>query len=295
MIRNYLRIALRNLFKHRIFSLINIFGLAIGIAASLLIFQYARFELSYDRFEADANRIYRIQIDRYQEGKLATQWAAGPAGIGPYVRDAFPEVVSLGRLRPSSGALSYKDQEFREDHLFYANDEFLPMFSYPILEGSVHGALKDVFTAVLTTSAAKKYFGNEDPIGKIISVNKKDNYKITAIIPDPPANTHLKFSVLLSFATYERWRPEINTTMGWDGWFAYVLLRPGTDAKQLEKKIAGLVQTKWGDDMKKSKFGMVFHLQPLPDIHLTSHYMHEAEVNGNGNVDYFLLIIAVFI
>jgi putative ABC transport system permease protein len=295
MLKNFIRIALRNLFKHKVFSFINIFGLAIGIAASLLIFQYARFELSYDRFQANAGRIFRLQIDRYNEGRLAIQWAAGPAGIGPIVKDAFPEIASLARLRPAQGVISYKDQEFRETGLFYANDDFLPMFSYPALAGSTHGALSEVFTAVLTNSAAKKYFGSEDPIGKLISVNKKDNFKVTAIIPDPPANTHLKFSILLSFATMQKWHPEINTTMGWDGWFAYLLLRPGTEPQQLEKKIAALVQTNWGDDMKKSKYGMVFHLQALPDIHLHSNFMHEAEVNGDGKAVYFLLVIAVFI
>lgn len=295
MIKNFFLIALRNIFKHKIFSFINIFGLAIGIAASLLIFQYARFELSYDRFEANASRIYRIQLDRYNQGKLSTQWAAGAAGIGPIVKDAFPEIESLARLRTTNGVVTYKDQEFREEHLYFANDNFLPMFSYPALAGSINGALKDVFTAVLTTSAAKKYFGAEDPIGKMIRLNKSDLYKITAVVPDAPANTHLKFNILLSFSTFEKRHPEIATTVDWDGFFAYLQLRPGADPKQLEKKIAGLVQTKWGDEMKKDQWGMVFHLQPLPDIHLTSHYMHEAETNGDGKAVYFLLIIAVFI
>ena len=296
MTKNFFLIALRNLFKHKGFSFINIFGLAIGIAASLLIFQYARFELSYDRFEAKADRIYRIQLDRYNQGKLATQWAAGAAGIGPAVKDAFPEVESLARLRNDNGVVTYKDQEFREEHLYFANDNFLSMFSYPALAGSIRGALSDVSTAVLTVSAAKKYFGSENPIGKMISVNKRDLYKVTAVVPDPPANTHLKFNILLSFATFQKWvGPDVNTTVQWDGFYAYVLLRPGADPKQLEKKIAALVQKNWGDDMKKNQWGMVFHLQPLPDIHLTSNYMLEAEVNGDGKAVYFLLAIAIFI
>lgn len=295
MAKSFFLIALRNLFKHRIFSFINVFGLAIGIAAGLLVFQYARFELSYDRFEQRAKDIYRLQLDRYNDGKLSTQWAAGAAGIGTYVKEAFPEVESLIRLRSTNGILAYKDQEFREENLFYANDNFLPAFGYPALEGTVKDALKEANTAVLTASAAHKYFSNDNPIGKLISYNKKDLYKVTAVIPDPPANTHLHFSILLSFATLQQQRPEINTTIDWDGWFNYLLLRPGTDPRTLEKKIAGLVQSKWGDDMKKNKWGMVFHLQPLPAIHLTSHFMQEAEVNGDGKNVYFLLIIAVFI
>jgi len=296
MIKNFFLIAFRNIFKHKVFSFINIFGLAIGIAASLLIFQYVRFELSYDRFEANSDRIYRIQLDRYNQGKLSTQWAAGAAGIGPIVKDAFPEVESLARLRSTNGIVAYKNLEFREEKLFFANDNFLPMFSYSTIEGSIHGALADVNTAVLTATAAKKYFGNENPLDKIITVNKAASYKITAVVPDPPANTHLKFSILLSFASFVAQRgPEVNTTINWDGFFAYILLRPGTNPKLLEKKIAALVQTKWSDDMKKNGWNMVYHLQALPDIHLTSHYMHEAETNGDGKAVYFLLVIAMFI
>jgi len=296
MIRNFFRIALRNLFKHRVFSFINIFGLALGIAACLLILQYTRFERSYDKFEANAGRIYRVQLDRYNEGKLSTQWAAGAAGIGPAIKEAFPEVEAVARLRSEKSIMSYKDKLFREEKMYYATDDFLRMFSYPTLKGSNAGALKEPFTAVLTTSAAQKYFGNEDPIGKTIAMNKFTNFKVTAVVPDPPVNTHLKFNILFSFATMEKWAgPEINTTVQWDGFFTYLLLRPGADAMQLEKKIAGLVDKKWGEEMRKDKWGMVFHLQPLPDIHLSPNYMSEAEVNGDKKAVSFLMVIALFI
>jgi len=296
MVLNFFTIALRNLSKHKIFSFINIFGLAIGIAASLLIVQYARFELSYDRYQSNADRIYRLQLDRYNDGKLSTQWAAGATGIGPAVKDALPEVETFARLAGNQAIISYKDQEFREKKIFFTNDAFLPMFSIKALEGTVNGALKDVFTAVITASTARKYFGSADPLGKMISLNKKNNFKVTAVVPDPPANTHLKFDILLSWATLVKWSgPNIETRWDWDGFYTYILVHPGTDPRQLEKKIAGLVQTKWGDEMKKSKEGMIFNLQALPDIHLTSHYMFEAEVNGDGKAVYFLLIIAVFI
>lgn len=296
MVSNFLIIALRNLFKHKVFSFINIFGLAIGIAASLLIVQYARFELSYDRYQSNAGRIYRLQLDRYNDGKLSTRWAAGATGIGPAVKDALPEVETFARLMGNQAIVSYKDQEFREEKMFFANDAFLPMFSFKALDGTINGALKDVFTAVLTASTARKYFGSDDPLGKIISLNKRDNFKVTAVVPDPPANTHLKFDILLSWATMVKWRgPDVETRWDWDGFYTYILVHPGTDPIQLEKKIAGLVQTKWGEEMKKTKDGMVFNLQALPDIHLTSHYMFEAEVNGDGKSVYFLLIIAIFI
>src|ERR1700716_1447255 len=126
MLTNFFTVAFRNIFKHKIFSFINIFGLAIGMAAGLLIFQYVRFERSYDKFEANGPNIYRITLDRYNEGKLGTQWAAGAAApIGPVVKDAFPEVTNLTRLRSTQSIMSYQDKEFREEKIFWANEGFL--------------------------------------------------------------------------------------------------------------------------------------------------------------------------
>ncbi|MBN8851765.1 MAG: ABC transporter permease [Sphingobacteriales bacterium 50-39] len=296
MIKNFFRVALRSLLKHRVFSFINIFGLAIGIAASLLILQYTRFERSYDKFEANASRIYRVQQDRYNEGRLTTQWAAGAAGIGLLLKEAFPEIQAVARLHDENNIMSYKEKFFREDHMFYATDEFLSMFSYPALQGSVTGALKDPFTAVLTASTARKYFGNEDPIGKTIDLNKVNHYKIMAVLPDPPVNTHLKFSMLFSFVTLEKFAgPSVNTTSDWDGFFTYILLRPGADPGQLEKKIPALIEKKWGEQLNKGKEGVVYHLQALPDIHLSPTYMVEAEPNGDRKAVSFLEIIALFI
>jgi putative ABC transport system permease protein len=296
MIANFFRIALRNLSKHKIFSFINIFGLALGIASSLLILEYARYELSYDKFEPNSSRIYRLQTDRYNDGKLSTRWAAGATGLGPAVKDALPEVEAFARLGVMGGTMSYKDNQFSEPKLYFANDNFLPMFSYQAVAGSVNGALKDVYSAVITESAAHKYFGTEPALGKMISLNKGSNFRVTAVVKDPPPNTHLKFDILLSWATLVQWQgPNVNTKWDWDGYLNYILVRPGTDPAVLEKKIAGVIKAKWGEEMKTTHEGMVVNLQALPDIHLTSHYMYEAEANGDGKTVYFLLIIAGFI
>lgn len=296
MLTNYLTIAFRNIFKHKIFSFINIIGLAIGMAAGLLILQYVRFERSYDRFEANGPNIYRIQLDRYNEGKLATQWAAGAAGIGPLVKAELPEVTNLARLRSAAAVMTYQDKEFREEKMLYANEGFLPMFGYPALKGSTANALKNVDQVVLTSSTAHKYFGDTDPIGKTILMNKKEPFSVIAVIPDPPANTHLKFSMLLSFATWQKFAGDPATTQwGWDGFFAYIQVRPGTDPAGLEKKINTLATNRWGKEWQESQHKMVFHLQPLASIHLSHNYMLEAEVNGDAKAVSFLAIIAVFI
>jgi putative ABC transport system permease protein len=296
MISNFFTIALRNLLKHKIFSFINIFGLALGMAASLLIYQYARYELSYDKFEPNSANIYRLQLDRYDNGKLSTRWAAGATGIGPLVKDALPEVESFARLRSSGSIVSYGDREFREDQMYFTTDDFLKMFSYRAVAGSQTDALKELNSAVITESIANKYFGSENPVGKSLRLGKKADYTVTAVVPDPPQNTHLKFTILLSWANVVKNQgPDVNTVWFWDGFLNYIQVRPRTDPHILEKKIAAAVEAKWGEDLKKAHHKMVFNLQALPDIHLYSHYMSEAEVNGDGNAVYFLLIIAVFI
>ncbi len=263
MFSNFFTTALRNLFKHKAFSFINIFGLAIGIAASLLILEYARNELSYDRFEPNSSRIYRLEQDRYNNGKLSTQWAAGATGIGPLVKDAAPEVESFARLRGTGAVVSYNDREFRENNMYFTNDAFLSMFSYKALAGSAAGALKDVNSAVITASTARKYFGNEDPIGKTLSLNKRDNFRVTAVVPDPPPNTHLKFDILLSWSTFVNWQGiRVETTMDWDAFLTYILVRPGTDTALLAKKIDSAVHAKFGEKMKAGNYDVVIISRP---------------------------------
>ncbi len=296
MIKNFFKTGLRNLFKHKGFSFINIFGLAIGITACVLILQYVSFELSYDKFEKNGPRIFRLQQDRYQNGKISTQWAAGATGIGPLLKDNLPEIETFTRLRNTDAVGAYNDREFREDKLYFADDRFLPMFGYKTVAGNAAGSLKDVFTAVITKSTAKKYFGNEkNALGKMISLNK-DHYKITAVVEDPPVNTHLKFSMLLSWPTLVKFAgPNVETTLDWDAFLTYILVKPNTDPKKLEAKIARLLEEKHGKEFKEGDYGIVYKLQPLHDIHLYSNYMFEAEVNGNGRSVYFLLIISFFI
>ncbi len=295
MIKNYLKIALRNIFKHKTFSFINIFGLSIGVAAFLLIVQYVSYETSYDKFQEKGDRIFRLQQNRYNDGKLTTQWAAGAAGVGKAVKDVFPEIEAMAKLTPDDVVISYKDKKFNQK-VFYTNNEFLPMFSYKTIKGASKDALKEPLTAVITESAAKKYFGNEDPIGKVISNDKRSDFKITAVVADMPANTHLKFEILLSFATYLKLLgPETETTFDWDGFYTYILLTPGTNPQRLEQKIKTYLDKKIGPEYKKRNESVEYKLQPMRDIHLYSTYMMEAETNGNGQSVYFLFIIAIFI
>jgi len=299
MIKNYIKIAWRNLFKHKGFSFINITGLALGMASCLLILQYVRMELSYDTFQQNGDRIFRLKQDRYDQGILTTEWAAGTAGIAQLVKNQVPEVESVTKMAKSRAVTSYKDVVVREDKMYYVYDNFLEFFSCKVLKGDAKTALTDPSSIVLTESAAKKYCGQEDAMGKFIDLNNKatGSFKVTAVIADPPQNTHFKYDVLLPFSRYiKNTNPGSETSFGWDGFYTYVRLKPGVDLKAVENKMDKLAGEKLSEERPGSiQEKIEFKLQPLKDIHLNSHYMMEAEVNGDGETVFFLSIIAFFI
>ena len=296
MFKSYLKTAVRSIVKHKTFSAINVLGLAIGIAACLLILQYVRFEKSYDNYHALGDRIFRVQQNRYEEGKLSTQWAAGSPGIGPLMKEELPEVEEFAKLIKRPGVITYEEKKFREDKVFSANNNVLTLFSNKFLKGKAEGALTEPNTAVITESIARKYFGNEDPIGKVISRNKEEEYKITAVIADVPYNTHLKYDVLLSFITYVNLtNPDANTGWYWDGFLTYLLLKPGADIKSVEAKMNALAHKQYDPEGKNKNKIIDLNLQPLKDIHLTSNFMGEVEANGDGKAVKLLLIISIFI
>ena len=299
MLRNYLLIAWRNLRRHKGFSAINIFGLAIGIAACLLILQYVRFELSYDNFHAKADRVYRVRQDRYNEGKLSTQWAAGAYAAGNSFKDAFAEIEAYVKLMKTDPMVVTRGTDrFKVEKPFYAGAEFFNVFSYPLRSGDPRTALAEPGTVVISEAIADKYFPGQDPLGKTLRFNEKLDYRITGVLEELPANTHLKFDALISFATFvDMVGPDNNPDKAWqwDGCLTYVLLRPGTDPKALEAKFPKVVDQLAGEEHKKYNSAAVYLLQPLRDIHLYSHYMLEAEANGDGNAVYLLLGIAFFI
>jgi putative ABC transport system permease protein len=293
MIKNYIKIAWRNIIRNKTFSAINIVGLSLGIAACILILQYVAFELSFDDFHKNKDQIYRVRQDRYNEGKLSTQWAAGTYAVGNSFKDAFSEVqdyVKLIRHRPTM--MDYGDRSLKVEKVYTASSSFFNIFSYPLLSGDARTALTEPNTVVLSESVAKNFFGSENPVGKTMLRNKKSAYKVTGVFKDMPANTHLKADILISYATFlsETKDNQPETAWQWDGCLTYLKLRPNTDIPKLEAKFPALVDKLAGED-----HNAVYLLQPLTDIHLYSHYMMEAEANGDGNTVYLLLGIAFFI
>jgi putative ABC transport system permease protein len=296
MLRNYLVIAWRNIRKNKVFSLINILGLSIGIAACLLIAQYVMHELSYDNYHSKKDRIFRMQQDRFDKGVLSTQWAYGCSAIGQALKENFPEVKEYVRLRGGAEVLSYGDIFFKEEKAYFASEAFFKVFSIPLVKGDVETVLARPFTVALSQSTARKYFKDEDPIGKTLKMNGREEFEVTGVFEDVPENSHMKPEVLYSFETMVKFAgEEIRTAWQWDGFWNYILLDEGVDPAAFEAKIPALVDKLAGEGLKRFDAGMEFHLQRINDIHLDSHYMGEFEANGSRSSTYFLSVIAVFV
>ena len=296
MLKNNLMIAWRSLLKNKVYSTINILGLAVGMAAFLLISLYVRHELDYDTFHENKENIYRVQQNRYNKGELTTQWAAGCAGIGPDLKANFPEVETFVKMHSSSAVVRYGDNLFKEEHTYYSTTSFFEVFSVKLIEGIDSLVLKEPYTMAMSQSMAKKYFGEENPMGKSLRHNGVRDYIITGIYEDIPAQSHMQADMLYSFETYvDLTNDGARTAWGWDGFYTYITLTPGTNPEDLEAKLPKWIDEYQGEDLAQYDSDIEFNLQPIQSIHLYSDYMMEFKANGNGKATYFLLIISIFI
>ncbi|MDN5203004.1 ABC transporter permease [Fulvivirgaceae bacterium BMA10] len=311
MLKNYLKIAFRNLLKDKVFSLINIFGLSVGMASFLLILQYVQFEKSYDKFLTNAENIYRVSLDQYRNNELSMTSAENYPGVGPAFKQEFPEVIDYARLYnmgyKNNVVITYEDApngpiQFKHRRFLYADSSFLSMLGYPMHLGDAATSLTEPFSAVISETYANKYFGDTNPIGKTLRL-RDDDYndetcKVTGVFKDLPANTHLKFDVLFSYKTlFNRgdWAPG-RYDQSWQrkDMYTYIQVRPGTDPQQLEAKFPTVV-TKYNPGLAEQNRRDELHLQSLTNIHLHSNLAEEAEPNGDARAVYFLGIIAIFI
>ena len=293
MLKNYLLTTFRNISRRKGFSILNVLGLSIGLAASLLILQYVKDELSYDDFHDKADRIYRVEFDAYREGKQIFKCATAFPKVAPTMKAEFPEIEDATRLylRYGGGVVRYEDISMNEQNVFQAEQNFFTVFSFPLIDGSAK--LDQPNTAVIEEETARKYFGNESPIGKRIRFGDREEYEITGIVRSPE-NSHLKFTFLFSYPTLVTlWGESFENAWGWYDFYNYLVLKPGTNPAALEAKLPPYIEkngTREGESERTR-----FVLQHLPDIHLYSDLIQEARVNGNGRTVYFLMIIALFI
>ena len=291
MFINYLKIGFRNLMKHKAYSAIHIFGLALGLASFLLINEYTSFEKSYDRHYADSDQLYRLTTDNIINGKLTVRDAMSFAPSGKMLMDELPEVLSYTVTHKRGSTVFKKETNLVDEKMVLAADSnFLRLFNYPILAGNKDQLLVEPYTLVLTESKARKYFGSADPIGKSIEVLGSFNrpFKVVGVVADVPENTHYKFDILMSLKSIQD-RIERDNWNGFN-YYTYLKLTPGADVAAMQPKLEPLAKQYIGEESN-----LYFNIQPIEDIHLYSDFTYEPEIHGSAKAVNFLSIISLFI
>jgi putative ABC transport system permease protein len=294
MLKNYFKIAFRNLWRHRVFSLINILGLTVGMTACFLIFLYVRFELSYDKFHSKGDRIYRIICDIKTPTEVMKP--GGPSwAVGPHLMGGFPEVEAAVRTTDDELLVRRGNVKFQEKNSLWADSSFFDMFDFKLIKGNPHTALNEPLSIVFSESAVKKYFGNADPIGQTVLLTG-DGFtaKITGVMKDIPENSMIRADMIVSMNTLTRkLNPGLNDQWGNYGNRTYVLLKPGTNAAFFQKQIPAFLEKMNGTEMKQLNMYPTLMLEKFPEAYLHS----ERNDNNSGSIKnvYIFSIVAVFI
>jgi putative ABC transport system permease protein len=297
MLKNYFKIAWRNLLRYKGFSLINIFGLAIGLTCCILVSLFIIDELSYDKYHKDSARIYRVVKDFVNDDGSKLPDATTPPAIGAAIQKDIPEIEHMARLMPGWGGKFYVrngEKKFIEENVYRADSSIFDVFTFQFIQGTPATALKDQHALVLTESAAKKYFGKEDPMGKTLEIDDLEPQMVTAVIKDVPDNSHFKFDILLPLRFRNNGQLiDINSIWGWYNYYTYMKLKPGTTIAAVDKKIRDVFKKNQPENKN------YFYSQAVTDIHLTSNLKWELRSNSDkiyirvfGTIALFILLIA---
>jgi putative ABC transport system permease protein len=293
MFKNYLKIAWRNLKKNKVFSIINILGLTIGITCCMMIFLFIMNEFSVDRFHKQKTHIYRAMRGFEDNGNVVKVPYLSPPYATALLND-YPDAIKAAvRVMPANGLVSFDDHSFNEKKLFVADASFFTVFSFPLLKGNAATVLNDPASVVLTETTAKKYFGSQDPMGKTIVLDKERQLKVTGIARDVPSNSHLDFDLVIPLSNY--------ANAGWFGvWnnnnlFTYVLLNDHASWAQMEKQLKGFMEKYMGPDMARSGTKAQLTLTPMSDIYFEPASPFDNVKHGDKTVVYIFLSIAILI
>ncbi|MBS1597880.1 MAG: ABC transporter permease [Bacteroidetes bacterium] len=303
MLRNYLKVALRNLWKNKAFSAINIVGLSAGLAVCLLIVLYVKDELSYDKYNEQGKNIYRLDADIFFNGTQFTS-SVCPAPLAGTLMKDYPQIKQFVRLR-NYGDISIKkdNQNIQNHNAVFADSTFFQVFPIPMIAGNPLTALNEPNSIVIDETTAKKYFNSTDVVGKTLYVDNSVNCKITAVIKDIPSQSHFHFSFIRPMRdTYH------DDQSDWlsNNYASYVLVKPGVTQADLQKKVDATINNYLAkqleqllhtntNDLKKSGNHFLYPVMPLTDIHLHSNKSYEFEANGNITYVYIFSVIAIFI
>jgi len=291
MLRNLIKIALRNLLKDKGYSAINIAGLTIGITCSLFLLMYILDELSYDKYHVNANTIYRI-VSQIKEPDNAFTWAVVQKPMAVELRDNYPEVKNAVRFDGMNRNL-YKngDRQFYEDDFFLTDSTVFDMFTYEFMAGDPATALDQPFSIVLTETIAKKYFANpREALDQTLVNQQEENFKITGIIKDVPLNSHFRFNALVSESTRRQQQG------GWGGFgtTTYIQLPTGYDLSKMQVSLDKIVKEKVNPVFEQIGVKVKYELQPITSIHLHSKIQDEAEAGGDISYIYIFSVVAAF-
>ena len=304
MIKNYFKIAWRNLVKYKFISFINLFGLTVGLTCCLLITTYILNELSYDRYNKNAENIYRVTRSfNNKDGVVSLNLSTISPPFGYYFPTDFPEIQKMTRLlNNGTTPLKYKEKLINEPDVYFADENLFDVFTLKVLEGDPKTALKEPFSVMMSEDVAKKYFGNEDPMNKVLRANNQFDVKVTGVYKAFPTNSHMHPGILVSFNTLKDsavyGAENLRTNWGNNSFFTFIVLPQHYDPKKLVAQFPAFVDRHmdhkdYNGDLpsKYTKLG----LQKLTDIHLYSHTDYEAEPNGDINRVYIFSVIALFI
>ncbi len=300
MFRNYIKVAFRNLRKNKGYSFINITGLAVGIACCIAILLFVRNELSYDKFNKNADQIYRVHlIGIINNNELNS--VTSPSPLGPTLKHDLPEISAYTRIRNFGfPVLRYKDKAFSEERFYNVDSTFFKVFTVKFLEGNPQKALTQPNSVVITKTMAKKYFGNTEPMGKILNADHRRDWVVTGVVKSFPKNSHFHFDFLGSLTTYADSR---NTFWLSNNYCTYIVLRKGTNINEFQAKLEKDALQYTGpqiekvtgmslEQLKKNHNSYNYVVQPLTSIHLYSHLDYEIEANSNISYVYIFSAIA---
>ncbi|MCP4703252.1 MAG: FtsX-like permease family protein, partial [candidate division Zixibacteria bacterium] len=285
MFSNYFKVAFRNILKFKGYSFINIAGLAVGMTCCILIMLWVNDELSYDNFHQNKDRLFRVakqNIDRGDEKSALT-----PMPTGPALKEEYTEIVSSTRFSINGPRLiKYDDIKFQDDIVAIADPDYLQMFSFPLIKGDANTALADKFSVIISEKMRDKYFGQVNPIGEILSIDRRD-FTVTGIMKDLPQNTHMQFDCLVPFLSNRQYLLDALNNWGASAYYTYVLLHESAIAEEVQQNISGLINQKYPD----AEYVIKLHLQSIEEIHL----YHDVNdyLKGKGDIKYVYLFSAL--
>jgi putative ABC transport system permease protein len=298
MLKNFIKIAIRNLVRQKYYTIINIGGLALGIAASVLIYLWISHEAGFDTYHKNYQNIYRLTTDARLGGQVFKVCLV-PSALAEEYKNTCPEVIKTARIsRHFSQVFKYKDNSFKEKKVILADTGFFQLFHFDFLEGDPNKPFEDRESIILTESLARKYFGDESAMGKVLRIDEQNAVMVSAVIRDVPSNTHLQFDAAMYFNIDDDW--------GNFNWMTYVLFRDGFSENKVKTSLQNISDntiipqmTRFMgtsvDQFREAGNYLYLYIQPIKSVHLNSEYYGELEPGGNKTYVTFFSIIALFI